>query len=178
MSGELSLKALFIFSVLLLISIIDNNAFAQGNDTISKKQLEIWPQRINIGVSAGYPTIPFINLGIKFQDKIYFNIFIEPKDGINSSAFFDIGYQKNNLLNTNLRGQIGLTLMKVPDKTETKNYGKPGINLGLIKPISNKFGVFLISHFGYPDDRIDYKKLINVNLGIDIYFRNIPFLFY
>lgn len=175
MNQQLNISTILIIILLFFTSL---NSFGQDKDTSLTSKFEVWKQRINIGFSLGYPTIPFIDLGFKFYDKVYLDMFIEPGETKKYSMFFDIGYQKNNLFHKNLCGQIGLSLMQVADKNETTKYNKPGINVKLIKPLSKRFGFFTSSHLGYPDTRIDYEKLVNVNVGIDIYFRQVPLLMY
>ena len=79
---------LFFLSFIFALCSISIKLKAQSADTSSINQFEVWRQRINIGLSAGYPTIPFINLGMKFYDKVYLDVFIEPGETRKYSSFF------------------------------------------------------------------------------------------
>ncbi len=169
---------LFFLSFIFALCSISIKLKAQSADTSSINQFEVWRQRINIGLSAGYPTIPFINLGMKFYDKVYLDVFIEPGETRKYSSFFSIGYQKNRILNKNLCSQIGLSLLQVQPKDDGKKINQFGMNIKLIKPFTSRLGFFLSSHIGYPDSRVNYEKLININIGVDFYFKNVPILLY
>jgi hypothetical protein len=166
------MKYLIIFFFAICI-----NGYSQ--DSLEVKKTEIWNQRFVIGASVGYPQIPFINIGMKFQDKIYFEMFMELEGEINSySMFIDAGYQANNLFDKNISGQIGLSLLQVPNTNEDNKFNTVGLNMKLTQPITKYFALFLGCHIGLPDKRTTYDNLININLGIEFHLKRIPFLFY
>jgi hypothetical protein len=150
-----------------------------SQDSIAKvNNNEVWGQRINIGISAGYPHIPFVNLGMKFYDKIYIELFFEMDETEKYSSFFDLGYQSNNLFNNDIKSQLGISLLQVANKDFTDKINDFGINMKFSKPFASWAGIFISGHIGYPDSRTDFKNLINGNVGIEFYFRRIPFLIY
>ena len=164
---------------IILICLLFLSAKGYSQDSIPYNvNNEIWRQRINLGLSAGYPQVPFVNLGMKFHDKIYIEFFFEMNETYEYSSFFDIGCQSNHLFNKNLKGQVGLSLLQVPNKEENDKINKLGINLRLTKPLTSRFGLFISGHVGLPDDRTTYDNLANVNVGIEFYFKQVPFLIY
>ena len=162
--------------ILLLGFLFTKAAFGQSKS--ESKGLEIWPQRINLGLNYGIPNSPCVNIGFKLKDKYYWDFIVEMKKQEEYSAFMNLGYQINKLTSFKTQGQIGLSLMQIPNKLFTDKHTKLGINIKLIQPIARKFGAFISGNFGWPDNRIESKELYSINIGAEIYFRRIPFILY
>jgi hypothetical protein len=158
------------FVLLALFTTIVGNCQPPNNS--AKK--ELWTQQLYGGISAGYPTLPFINLGVSINQQFYFDAFVEPDYSKVHMNYYNLGYQLNNLWNQKLHTQMGLSLMQVPDKTEINRINTYGVNLKLIKPFSKWFAVYISGCLSYPDSRVTFSKQINLNIGVNFYITDGP----
>jgi len=166
-------RSFFIIS-LLFISI---RSFSQ----VSKDSLvndQIWPLRVGVGFSLGYPEVPFLNIGAKIQDKYCIDFYIGVKTAKQSPAYFNLGYQLNNVLNKKVHIQFGPSLMVVKNESAEDVIATFGIHTKLTKIFIGRIGVFVSGHAGFPDKRTLYSNQLNANIGIEYYFKRVPILFY
>jgi hypothetical protein len=110
------MKTRYIISLLfaLVISIDSYSQKAKMDDSFEFR----WPRRYNFGLSLGYPHFAFVNLGLKFWDRVYIEGYFELAGSEYSSNYLDLGIQANRLFDTKLKGQIGASFFVVPNEKE------------------------------------------------------------